>query len=234
MVTMLRGIDISNHQGSNGLVLDYVLPNVDFVIAKATGGTWFVDKYCDRFVQACIKAGKPWGFYHFAGDTGSGTKAADEADFFIASCMDYFHQGIPILDWERDWITVSWVNQFVKRVHDRTGIWPWVYANPWRFNQGGVNENCGRWIASYPPVTHPSLNYDPGTLPKTDGLVCCWQYASDGRVKGYSGNLDLNHFYGDETAWKSYAGFKEVKQEQKETAKTVLENDEYKITVERK
>ena len=32
------------------------------------------------------------------------------------------------------------------------------------------------------------------------------QYSSTGRLSGYNGNLDLNKFYGDRTAWNRYAG----------------------------
>ena len=32
------------------------------------------------------------------------------------------------------------------------------------------------------------------------------QYTSTGRIYGWSGNLDLSLFFGDENAWKAYAG----------------------------
>ena len=32
------------------------------------------------------------------------------------------------------------------------------------------------------------------------------QYSSSGRLSGWSGNLDLNKFYGDRQAWSRYAG----------------------------
>lgn len=242
---MLRGIDISNHQGDNGISLDKVLPCVDFVIVKATEGLTYTDPYCDGFVQKIKKAGKLWGFYHFARKN----NAAKEADFFIAQTKGYQSQGIPILDWEAGQ-SVAWVNTFVRRYHDRTGVWPWIYANPWRFNQGGVEKNCARWIAAYPNVTHPSLYYNPGTLPKTLGNTVCWQYASDGRVDGYSGNLDLNHYYGDRESWIKYAvgsnvGTKTVKLEGSglkvsvtmaatgTKGKQTLKNSAYTVTVER-
>lgn len=242
---MLRGIDISNHQGDNGIRLDKVLPCVDFVIVKATEGLTYTDPYCDGFVQKIKKADKLWGFYHFARKN----DAAKEADFFIAQTKGYQCQGIPILDWE-DGQSVAWVNAFVRRYHDRTGVWPWIYANPWRFNQGGVETNCARWIAAYPNVTHPSLYYNPGTLPKTLGNTVCWQYASDGRVDGYAGNLDLNHYYGDGESWIKYAvgsniGTKTVKLEGSglkvsvtmaatgTKGKQTLRNSAYTVTVER-
>lgn len=223
---MLKGIDVSSWDG------DIQVQNmpVDFVIAKATEGMGYVNPYCDPVIQRCISSGKLWGFYHYARNN----DAADEADYFVENTLNYFNNGIPVLDWEENQ-SVDWVNRFVRRVHERTGIWCWIYANPWRFNQGGVEPNCGRWIASYPPVTHPSLDYNPGNIPETDGLVACWQYASDGVVDGYSGNLDINHFFGDEKAWGLYAGFSSSTPPSVEAPETsILENEEYRVEITKK
>lgn len=224
---MLRGIDISNWQA--GLDADAVFPNVDFVICKATEGVGFVDGYCDGWVQWCRRNGKPWGFYHFA----NVNSPAMEATHFINNTSNYFGEGVPVLDWEGDQ-SVDWVNEFVKIVHDQTGIWPWIYANPWRFNQGGVEQNCMRWIASYPDVLRPGLDYDPGEPPETDGLVGCWQYASDGQVPAYPGNLDVNHFFGSVGAWQAYAGVPSSGQPDPSPSQSVLENDRFRVTIEEK
>ena len=180
------GYDISNHQG--GTDINARIAETDFLIFKATEGTGFVDPWCDTWVQACITAGHPWGFYHFARENDAKT----EADFFVDNTHNYFGFGIPVLDWETTQ-DVDWVNRFVKRVHERTGIWPWIYANPWRFQQGGVEENCGRWVASYPGGTP-----DPSDCPAADGIsVACWQYTST--------PLDSNYFYGGIDEWNAYA-----------------------------
>lgn len=217
---MLRGIDISSHQGD----IDLAPLPIDFVIVKATEGTGYVNPYCDPKVQQAKNLDLCWGFYHFAGVNG----AVEEATYFINNCTDYFSQGIPVLDWEGEQ-SVDWVNTFVRTVHDQTGIWTWIYANPWRFNQGGVEANCARWVAQYPNVIRPSLDYDPGEPPATVGLVACWQYASDGNVSGYNGNLDVNHFFGNRDAWKKYAGDVYIGEQL-----SILENNEYKVTIERK
>lgn len=194
---MITFIDISNHQ--KGMDLSKVLPSLGGAVMKATEGTGFVDAYCDPWVQTCIKAGKPWGFYHFGRNNG----ATAEADYFIKNTLNYFGEGIPVLDWE-DGQSVAWVNEFVRRVHDVTQVWPWIYANPWRFNQGGVEPNCMRWSAQYPGIT----TFDDAkaaTPDKCDQFIGAWQFTSSGRISGWSGNLDLDLFYGDETAWEAYA-----------------------------
>lgn len=230
---MLNFIDISNHQGRAGLTdLSPLLPQVGGVVVKATGGTNFVDGYCDKYVQQLKRAEKPWGFYHFAKDGSPG----QEAYFFYKNCSNYFGEGIPILDWEGKQ-DVKWVNEFVRQIKETTGVWPWIYGNPWRFNQGGVEPNCMRWIAAYPNVQHPSFNQaQTWKPPKTDGVVGAWQFCSDGRLSGWNGNLDCNLFYGDENAWGRYAGLanKPEQPEKPDNYKWVVtESSEGKIVLEK-
>lgn len=241
---MVRFIDISNWQGD--INLPALLPDIDGVVCKATDGVTFVDPYCDGWVQQCKVAEKPWGFYHFAED-GDATK---EADFFIDNCWNYFQNGIPVLDWEgvRDSSgnivfeqPVEWVNEFVERVHLITNVWPWIYANPWRFNQGGVNPNCARWVASYPEVPNPTFaQAQSWECPEADGNVVAWQFCSDGRVSGYDGNLDCSLFYGNDNQWRAYALGDNDKTDSggtesgTDSSVSTLENNEYKITIERK
>lgn len=237
---MLSGIDISNHQGDNGIQLENILPYVDFCIVKATGGAFYVDPYCDGFVQKCRKAGKLWGFYHFAND-GEYSDPESEAEFFYDNCKNYFGEGIPILDWEVD-VYPDWVNRFVRKIHELTSVWCWVYANPWRFNLGNIEENCARWIASYPSwIVNPKPGFDPGECPDCPGLVAAWQYASDGRIPGYYDELDMNVFYGDYAAWHAYAigdnsnDFPAIDTDEPDMDSTrVLEDDKYRIEITEK
>lgn len=200
----MKFIDISNWQA--GLDVATVVKNggLGGVIVKATEGVGYVDKSCDKFIQQCIKNGIPFGFYHFARNN----NAKAEAEFFRKNTSGYEGKGIPVLDWEDDQ-SVSWVNTFVERYHELTGIWPWVYANPWRFKQGKVNANCGRWVAGYPKNGITDINYGmnnslPGSY--NVGSVCAWQFSSSVRISGYNGSLDGDVFYGDKEAWKKYAG----------------------------
>lgn len=198
---MLHGIDISKWQ--KGLSIDAIASQVDFVIIKATEGNSYVDPCCDPFVQRCRSLNKPWGFYHFGRSNG----ATAEADFLLRNTINYFGEGIPILDWESGQ-SVDWVNEFVRHVHDETGIWPWVYSNSWCFNQGEVELNCGRWIAGYPQTGVTSFDFaEQHQMPYAvnNGLVCAWQFTSSGRLEGWSSNVDMNVFYGDTKAWEAYA-----------------------------
>lgn len=239
----MRGIDISNHQGAAGLNLAALLPQIDFCIVKATQGDYYVDPYCDGFVQTLISANKPFGFYHFADWRNS---PETDARYFIDNTIGYFGKGIPVLDWESldgSMPSVDWANTFVSIVASETGVIPWIYSNPWCFNQGGVNPDCMRWIASYPNIYSPSLNYDLPDPPETDGLVGAWQFCSDGHLSGYDGNLDFNVFYGDVNAWNLYASPKNgtvtptpdpAPEATTEPESFTFENEKVKIDVELK
>lgn len=230
---MLNFLDTSNWQGG----YDPALTGGDAVIVKATQGTVFVDRYCDAVIQQAKAAGMPWGFYHYAYED----DPVAEADFFVDNCLNYFGRGIPVLDWEGVYDEngnlvfdqpVEWVNAFVGHVHARTSVWPWIYANPWRFNQGGVNLNCARWVADYPDVISPTWSQaQEWDCPATDGNVVAWQFCSDGVVNGIAGNVDLDLFYSTKEQWLAYArGDKRPAS----GSMTTLENDMYKVTIEGK
>lgn len=199
----LRFIDISNWQA--GIDVMKVVKNggLGAVVCKATEGIGWVDKQCDKYVQTLLSNDVPFGYYHY----GRKNDASEEAEYFRASTVNYERHGIPILDWEEDQ-SVAWVNEFVRRYQELTGIWPWVYGNAWRFSQGKVEENCGRWIAGYPKAINPDIAYgEKHDFPYevANGLVCAWQFSSTVKITGYSGKLDGNVFYGDAQAWGRYA-----------------------------
>ena len=229
---MINFIDTSNHQGG----YSPALTGADAVIVKATEGNWFVDGCCDAIILQAIASGMPWGFYHFASDG----LAISEAAFYAKNCRNYFGKGIPVLDWEGNQ-SVEWVNAFVEYVHSQTGVWPWIYGNPWRFNQGGVNPNCARWVADYPDVVSPTWSQAQGWgCPAADGNVVAWQFCSDGAVNGIAGNVDLDLFYGDKEQWAAYARG-DVRPDNSGNdagpnpdGVSALENDMYKVTIERK
>lgn len=197
---MLNFIDISGYQADLNLVA--VSNSISGCIMKATEGTTIVDSKCDIHYQQAKKLGLLRGFYHFA-RTG---KPETESEFFYNNCRNYFKDGIPVLDWEKNQ-SVDWVNRFVRHLKDISGVWCWIYANPWRFNQGGVERNCARWVAAYPAVSHPSFaQAAKWKCPNADGNVVAWQFCSDGRVGSYGSNLDCSLYYGDEKSWLKYAG----------------------------
>lgn len=235
---MIRFIDIS---GNNSLKPSDVKSSIDAVMIKATEGTSYVSSACDPDVQDAKRNHILWGFYHY----GRNNDATAEADFFYRNCRNYFGEGIPCLDWEEGQ-SVEWVNKFVRRVHELSGVWPWIYASKATFNgHGGVEPNCGRWVAQWPGSSVDAFGEaESKSKPKlSEGLVCAWQFTCKGRLDGYPGNLDMNIFYGDREGWGKYANPDAHSGDAggcvggsgcDVPSETVLENDDYKVTIERK
>lgn len=200
---MLKGIDISHHQ--KGIDLGAI--DTDFVIIKATEGNGYTDEMCDTFYQKAKSLGKKLGVYHFARpDLGNPPEA--EADWFIKETKGYHKEAILVLDWESgDLSNVAWAKAWLDRVYQQTGVKPLIYMSesPAKsYDWSSVaNADYGIWVAKYgvnngEPNTPPSINYW--------SFIALWQYTSKGRLQGYGSDLDLNYFYGDNTAWDKYAG----------------------------
>lgn len=225
---MLNFIDISSHQATLNLVA--VSSSIQGVIVKATQDTNYVNPYCDTHYQQAKKCGLLRGFYHFAGNN----DPLAEAAFFYRNTLGYLKDGIPVLDWEGKQ-SVDWVNKFVRQFHNLTGIWCWIYANPWRFNQGGVEKNCARWVATRPAVTHPTFaQAAQWKCPRADGNVVAWQFCGDGRLNGYNDDLDCSLYYGDKESWLKYAGANGSGSTCNSSGKPVtLTGNGYKVTIER-
>ena len=198
-MTVLKGIDISNHQ--KGFNLSATKP--DFVIVKATEGLGFVDKYCDGFVQDAIRLDIPFGYYHFA----RSNDPVKEATFFYDNTKNYIGKGIPILDFEVP-NPNSWIEVWCKTFYQLSGIKPWFYTYDDYINNQGygtpwVKANCGLWLAGYPRAytSYPS----PNCPYKHNGwTLAAWQFTGSLAMGGMS--IDGDYFYGDRKAWNAYAG----------------------------
>lgn len=203
----MNGIDVSSWQtGINTAAID-----ADFVICKATEGTWYVNPDCDRQYTQAIDAGKKVGVYHFA----DGSGAVAEADFFVDNITGYIGDAVLVLDWESSavWQGPWYAKTFLDRVYERTGVKPMIYMSNSVVNSydwSVVAQDYGLWNAGYYLGYTPFYGYAPdtplygGTGAWTDGAAM-YQYTSSGYLYGWGGPLDLNVFYGDENAWDAYA-----------------------------
>jgi GH25 family lysozyme M1 (1,4-beta-N-acetylmuramidase)/LysM repeat protein len=199
----MNGIDVSNWQ--KGINLS-VVP-ADFVIMKATQGTWYVSPDCDRQYQQAKKAGRCLGVYHYA----QGGNVQAEADYFLKNVQGYIGEAVLCLDWEgQDNPTFNtgrdnaWVKQWCDYVYSKTGVKPIVYIQKSALSRVSGIGDYGLWVAQY--ANNNPTGYQAN--PWNEGVYSCAmrQYSSTGRLSGYGGNLDLNKFYGDRTAWNKYAG----------------------------
>ena len=181
----LKVVDLSNNNGSKN-IKDYP---ADAYMFKATEGCNFVDRYCDQFVQQAIKAGKPFGVYHFI----DGSNWQTQTDFFIQNVQGYIGKGILVLDYEmygRQGTCV--LKQMLDRIYQKTGIKALVYTSASVLFEEDFSEivkaDYGLWVAAYqsnfPKIKHWSN-------------AAMWQYTST--------PYDQNIFYGDQNTWKAYA-----------------------------
>ena len=204
---MLKGIDISHWQ--EGIDLGAI--DVDFVIIKATEGNGYTDVMCDTFYQKAKSLGKKLGVYHFARPD-LGNSGEEEADWFIKETLGYHKEAMLVLDWESgDLTNVAWAKAWLDRVYSKTGVKPVIYMSASVMHGADwssvVDADYGIWVANYGSNdgTAQESVFDRYPL-KYWSFYALWQYTSVGRLNGYNGNLDLNYFSGDSSAWDKYAG----------------------------
>lgn len=199
----LNGVDIANYQAGINIA---AMTTTDFVIVKATQGTWYTSPSFVKQYSDAKAAGKLLGIYHYA--EGGNYKA--EADYFLKIIGNRVGEAILCLDWEdTDNSTFNsgkdrtWVKNWCDYVASKTNVKPLVYTSQsFMKNISGIGD-YGLWIAQY--ANNNSTDYQ--TTPWNEGAYSCAirQYSSHGRIKGYNGDIDLDKFYGDATAWKKYA-----------------------------
>ena len=195
----MRGIDISNWQYG---IKPSSLP-IDFCICKATEGTWFVDSYCDDFIQDCIANDIPWGFYHFAREN----NPENEAQFFYDNCRNYFNHGIPVLDYETsNYNDREWCERFLNKLHELSGVWAMLYISASRcieYEGSWVPNTCGLWVAGYPENYTNWIDSDiPYNIYPWE-FAAIWQFTSSLNLDGWC--LDGDIAYMDKNAWMKYA-----------------------------
>ena len=200
----LNGIDISNYQRG----LDLTQVPCDFVICKATEGTTIVHNTCDPWIQQAIKLGKLWGFYHFM----NGEDPIAQAKHFVASCRNYFGNGVPVLDYEMyGRIGTDKAKQFLDYVYDQTGVRCIVYMSRSVCTEedwSKIAPNHALWVAQYANTERTGYQSSPW-LP--DGGFGAWgscaihQYTSNGRLDGFNAPLDLDIAYMTREAWGKFA-----------------------------
>lgn len=206
----MRGVDVSNWQCD----IDTYALEADFVVAGATWGIGGFNNTCllDGVNQAAnyqlgraVASGKSIGVYHYA----LGNEASAEADFFVDNVRGYVGDAVLVLDWESQdnsqFGNGLWIEAWVRRVHDRTKVWPIVYVQASGLGQltSFVREHCGVWVAQYASMAATGYQEVPWLYGAYGEAMR--QYTPNGYVSGYAGRLDLNYFRGERWQWDAYA-----------------------------
>ena len=213
----IYGIDISRYQHGKGRKKHPILWNqlrishlgskskkqisgtvdypVQFCFIKSTEGTSIRNKYYAQDYIAARKHGIHTGAYHFFSVKTSGSA---QASYFINSTL--FRKGDlpPVLDVEPSDKDIArmggsqalWRNirAWLQAVEKRCGVKPILYVNQRFINNylpdaPDVKRDYKVWIARYGEY-------------KPDVKLVVWQLSPDGRVRGITGEVDINVFNG--------------------------------------
>jgi len=167
-----------------------------------TDGTMFVDTTYPTNRAQARAAGIPVGAYHFARPDATPGDAIAEADHFVDTAAPATGDLPPVLDLEvSGGLTTTplqaWVQAFMDRVYERTGIRGAIYVSPsfWSTYMGNtatlaLNGYQVVWIAHWTTASQPTM---PASNWAGEGWTF-WQYTSSGTVPGISGSVDLDRY----------------------------------------
>lgn len=208
-MSQIKVADISRWQYN--IDWDTFKNQIQGVVIKATGsdGGLYTDSLFKRNQSEARRTGVPVWYYHYKG---SGS-AREQADYFLSAIGEIKPGEALVLDDENEGtINIPFICEFADRVKELTGLTIIIYSNQSRFRgidlQPIKDRNIRAWSAKY-GTNSGNPEGDPATA---GGLtVIMWQYTSTARVPGVSQNsVDLNIFYGDVAAFKSYGDTKPV------------------------
>lgn len=194
---MLKGIDISNHQGN--VDFNRVKNNgINFAIIRSSWGWFHEDNMFRTYVKGCESVGLPYGLYHYSYATNL-EQAKIEVDNFInlaKSCNPTYPLIIDMEDAD-SWkarngnpsndMYVQICEYFCKKVEE-AGYYAMIYANlDWLNNK--INDSrldrFDKWVAQWSNTCQYNKQY---------GI---WQYTDNGVVDGINGRVDMNYSYKD-------------------------------------
>ncbi len=212
------GIDVSYHQGS----IDWATvanSGIGFVIIRAGyGGDWTYqdDKQFLQNVAACEKYNIPYGLYLYSYASeidDSDTSAQAEARHMLRLINQIKENNYSpnmgtkvFIDMEDGGVVnagkdkLTNVSDTFCSIIESNGYSCGVYANrTWltqHLNTPELVKKYEIWLAEYLPVVSPSFSYAKSQTPIYNLTpIKYWQFASDGKVNGISGNVDLNLGY---------------------------------------
>lgn len=182
---MINGVDISN---LNALVNINLIKNQgnSFIIAKATEGSTFIDKYYNYNIKWAKELGLVTGAYHFA-RFHDRTKAVEEAYFFKSIVLGN-KPDLVVLDVEQQ-VSGDITEICLDFLDIISTVAPaLIYCNP-SYIKAHLNSSITKyplWIANY-GVSSPST-----VLWKEYAI---WQYTEKGKISGINGYFDLNYMF---------------------------------------
>lgn len=167
---MIRGIDVASYQG-NGSWTVVKASGIDFAFVKATQSTNYVNPSFVYNWRGIQNVGMVRGAYHFAGLDDPIAEANHFCDTVQAAGGWVPGDGM-VLDLETGRGDLSsWADQFLQRVHVRSGLPGTLYSGAYFFTAHNLTAVPAiRWVAAY--GSRPGINYN------------LWQYTDRATVPG--------------------------------------------------
>ncbi|HGD0579326.1 GH25 family lysozyme [Clostridium perfringens] len=197
---MLKGIDVSEHQGR--IDWESVKGNIDYAMLRAGFGRNNIDKQFIRNIQECNRLNIPIGIYWFS-YAWSVEMARNEAKYVLEAIKPYkvdypisFDLEYDTLNYaSKNGVTITkrlatdMINAFCSII-EQAGYKAMNYANPDfinnKFYQSEINYPL--WLAWYNVSEDKAKAYNPAM----------WQYSESGSMPGIGTNsVDMNYCYED-------------------------------------
>ena len=181
----MKGIDISNHNGS----IDFKAvknEGMELVYIKATEGTTYKDPYLSANYNGAINESLKIGFYHFL----VGTSVPEtQAENFYNNIKDKQNYLKPCLDVEvNNFDVMEYTLRFIEKFEVLSNLPLCIYT-------GGyfANDNLDSRLAKYPLwIAHYGVEA-PMETNVWEKTYVGHQYSESGSVKGINGNVDLEY-----------------------------------------
>ena len=179
----IKGIDVSYHNGSiQWQTLKDNHPEIQFVFIRATVGLNKDPKY-QEYLEGANDVGILNGAYHYYWSNRNSTKQFNN---FKKTVSMSSHNLVPVLDVEKpskygDENLRRGIANWLKLAEEEYGVKPILYTNLNFYNEHlkGYFNDYPKWIAAYSRCPS-SVDWD------------IHQYSETGRLRGISGNVDLN------------------------------------------
>ncbi|MEG2712550.1 MAG: GH25 family lysozyme [Clostridia bacterium] len=195
---MLKGIDVSEHQG----VIDWtkVKGNVDFAMLRAGYGQNNIDKQFVRNIKECNRLGIPVGIYWFSYALNE-SMARQEAKYALAAVKDYTLEYPIAFDFEYDTVRYAKQNGVnVSKIFATDLVKAFCLAiegaNYYAMNYTNQDFLLNMFYFDEIKRFCPWYAWYNSKLNRTD--VGMWQYTESGKMSGISGSsVDMNYAYVD-------------------------------------
>ncbi|MCI8735363.1 MAG: glycoside hydrolase family 25 protein [Lachnospiraceae bacterium] len=201
----IRGVDVSYYQGE----IDWEIlaeENIDFAFIKATEGSSHIDT---KFKENWEQSGKTRlkrGAYHFFSFESTGEAQAEhfisvvpKEEGMLSPVVDIEFYGDRFYNKPDVEETRKQLQSLLDRLEEYYGVKPLIYATESSYSTyiRGAFDEYPLWIRN--------IYFSPNMgMP---GKWTFWQYDSDAKLQGYSGeeeHIDLNVFYGSEKEWTDF------------------------------